>query len=270
MRLDEAPTEGNAGEGFASTLEPTGGSDEISDAEWAARRELAACYRAVDVFGWTDLIGNHISLRVPGEPEHFLLNRFGLLYGEVTASNLVKVDLHGRSVGTVAQPINRAGFIIHSAIHGAREDAHCVVHTHTVADNAIGALQEGLLPLTQTSAGLTGQMGYHDYEGPALRPDEGARLIANLGDRPILVLRNHGMVAVGSSVSEAFSLTYKFQLACQMQIAALSCGRPLNLIPERITDHMVELYRSFRKAAPGPDWQAVVRLVEARDPRYRD
>jgi ribulose-5-phosphate 4-epimerase/fuculose-1-phosphate aldolase len=263
---DAAPT---SGDGITSLLEPTGGSDDISEAEWQARVELAACYRAVDLFGWTDLIGNHISTCVPGEPGRFLLNEFGLTYGEVTASNLVKVDLQGRTVGTATRPVNLAGFIIHSAIHEARPDAYCVLHTHTVADNAIAALEEGLLPLTQTSAGLTGQIGYHDYEGPALRPDEKARLVANLGDKPVLVLRNHGMVTVGGSVAEAFSLTYKFQLACQMQIAILSCGRPFRLIPEEVTARSIATYARFRKATPALDWQAVVRLVDARDPGYR-
>ena len=256
-------------DGITHLAPATGHSGDMSAAEWAARLELAACYRAIDIFGWSALTGNHISLRVPGENDCFLINEFGLTYREVTASNLVKVDSDGRLVGDVARPVNYAGFLIHSAVHGARADAHCVLHTHTIEDNAVSALEEGLLSLNQQSAMFAGQVAYHDYEGPALNPDEQLRLQADLGDKPLLMLRNHGMLAAGRSVSEAFLLTYHFQIACRMQIATLSCGRPFRIVAGDAERAAAELFTRFRKTSPNPSWEAVRRRVDIEQPDYR-
>ena len=167
-------------------------------AEWEQRINLAACYRLVEHFGWTDLIYTHISARVPGEPGHFLLNRFGLLFDEVTASNLIKVDLDGNLIEEPDAPMHRAGFVIHSAIHGGRDDVDCVIHTHSKAGVAVAAMKEGLLPLSQHAQLFHGRVSYHDYEGLAIDIDERARLVRDLGANPVMILRNHGLLAVGT------------------------------------------------------------------------
>ena len=256
-------------DGIAHVPQVTRSSGEMSGAEWSARLELAACYRAIEMFGWSALTGNHISLRVPGEDGCFLLNEFGLTYREVTASNLVKVDLDGRIVGEVARPVNYAGFVIHSAVHRAREEAHCVLHTHTIEDNAVSALEEGLLSLNQQSAMFAGQVAYHDYEGPALSMDEQVRLQEDLGDKPLMILRNHGMLAVGGSVSEAFLLTYHFQIACRMQLATLSCGRPFRVVTGKAEQAAAQLFTRYRKTTPNQSWEAIRRRVDIEQPGYR-
>src|SRR5262245_3085640 len=187
----------------------------ISAAEWEQRVNLAACYRLVEHFGWTDLIYTHISARVPGEGGHFLLNRFGLLFEEVTASNLIKVDLEGNLVEEPDAPMHRAGFVIHSAIHGGRDDVECVIHTHSKAGVAVAAMQEGLLPLSQHAQLFYGRVSYHDYEGLAVDIDERARLVRDLGDNPVMILRNHGLLAVGPSIPLAFSNLFNLQFACE-------------------------------------------------------
>jgi ribulose-5-phosphate 4-epimerase/fuculose-1-phosphate aldolase len=255
-------------DGITVRSRTTRSTAEVSAAEWNSRQELAACYRAVDMYGWSALTGNHISVRVPGEPDHFLVNEYGLTYREITASNLVKIDMQGRVVGSQERRVNYAGFIIHSAVHEAREDAHCVIHTHTIEDNAVGALEDGLLSLNQQSAHFHGQVAYHDYEGPALNPEEQTRLQENLGENAVLVLRNHGMLAVGETVAEAFMLTYHFQTACKMQIATLSCGRPYRVISGEAERAAANLFRKFRKTSPNLSWEAVLRRINLEQPGY--
>ena len=192
--------------------------------EQRLRQELAACYRLIAHFRMSDLIFTHISLRLPGPEHHFLINPYGLLFDEITASSLVKIDLQGRPVEPSPHPVNPAGFVIHSAIHAAREDAHCVLHTHTRAGCAVAALECGLLPVNQMSMEFYGRVAYHAYEGIALDMDEQQRLVADLGDKPVMILRNHGLLATGGSVAEAFLRMYYLEKACEIQLAAQSAG----------------------------------------------
>jgi len=209
-----------------------------SEAEQALRRDLAACYRMVALMGWDDLLYTHLSARIPGPERHFLLNPFGLLFEEVTASSLVKVDLDGEVVEPSPHPINKAGFTIHSAVHAAREDAHCVIHLHTVAGTGVACQAEGLLPLHQEAMLIREQVAYHDYEGVAFDHEERPRLTADLGDRSFMILRNHGTLTCGPSIATAFQRMYRLERACQMQVAALAGGRPLatpNQAVQRLT-----------------------------------
>jgi ribulose-5-phosphate 4-epimerase/fuculose-1-phosphate aldolase len=211
-------------------------TNSMSLDEWQARVDLAACYRLIAHFGMDDLIYTHISARVPGPEEHFLLNPFGMLYEEVTASNLIKVDLQGNIIDHVEDEINPAGFIIHSCVHDARPDIACVIHTHTVAGVGVAAQTEGLLPLSQTAMLYTGLIGYHDYEGLALNPEEQERLLADLGsEKQILFLRNHGLLTCGRSIPEAFIMMYYIEQACRMQIAA-QAGNSVHLPPKKVQD----------------------------------
>ena len=202
--------------------------------EWVLRRQLAAAYRMVDHFGWTELIYGHLTARVPGEQPHFLINPFGLNYDEVTASNLVKIDLDGNNVGESKYPVNYAGFVIHSAVHMAHQARHKVVmHTHTRAGMAICALKEGLLPISMVSTAFQGKLAYHDYEGPSLDLDERGRLLKNLGDNQAMMLRNHGVLTTGRTVPEAFLRLYRLERACQIQVDAAGAGT-LNIMGDNL------------------------------------
>lgn len=206
------------------TINPNRPSD-ITDEEWVTRVDLAACYRLIAHFGMDDLVYNHISARVPGPENHFLLNPFGLLYEEVTASNLVKVDLDGNVVSDTEDRINPAGFVIHSCIHRHRHDMTCIIHTHTTAGVAVSAQRQGLLPLSQTALLYKDLIAYHDYEGLALNPDEQERLLADLGqDKQLLILRNHGLLSCGRTIPEAFIMMFYLEQACRIQIGAQSGG----------------------------------------------
>jgi ribulose-5-phosphate 4-epimerase/fuculose-1-phosphate aldolase len=200
-----------------------------SEAERALRRDLAACYRMVALMGWDDLLYTHLSVRIPGPDRHFLLNPFGLLFEEVTASSLVKVDLAGAIVEPSPHPVNSAGFTIHSAVHEAREDAHCVMHLHTVAGTGVSCQGEGLLPLHQEAMLIREQLAYHDYEGVAFDHAERPRLTADLGGKSFMLLRNHGTLTCGPSIATAFQRMYRLERACEMQVAALAGGRPLTV-----------------------------------------
>lgn len=207
--------------------------DQVSEDEWALRKELAAAYRAFSDWGWDDLIFTHLSVRVPGPEHHFLLNPYNLGFDEITASNLIKVDLHGQAVMESPYITNPAGFVIHSALHMAREDAKCVMHLHTIAGQAVSAQQDGLLPTVQTAmVAMAGGVAYHDYEGVAVDVDERERLIADMGDRSVLILRNHGLLTVGETVADAFVRMYFLERACQVQIAAQAGGGRLNPPPQ--------------------------------------
>ena len=198
----------------------------VSPQEWEQRVNLAACYRLVALYGWDDLIFTHISARVPGPEHHFLINPYGLMFNEITASNLVKIDLDGKKVADSPYDINPAGFTIHSAVHAAREDANCVLHVHSVNGVAVSAQEEGVLPLSQHSIFVLSSLAYHDYEGVALEADEKPRLVRDLGDKRFLMLRNHGLLTVGRSVAEAFVAMYFFETTCMMQERAMARGAP--------------------------------------------
>ena len=242
-----------------------------SDAEWQQRVDLAACYRLVALFGWDDLIFTHISVRLPGPEHHFLINPYGWMFDEITASSLVKVDLHGQKVEASPDEVNPAGFTIHSAIHSAREDAHCVLHVHSVNGVAVSAQHEGLLPLSQHAMFVTSALGYHDYEGVALEADEKPRLVRDLGANRYLMLRNHGLLTVGRSVAEAFVAMYFFETACMIQVRAMSGGAPLRRIPQSIVDGApVQWDKVTRGAGGGLAWPALLRKLDRVNPGYRN
>lgn len=240
------------------------------------RAQLAACFRLVSHFGMDDLIYNHISVRVPGSTEHFLINPYGLLFSEVTASCFVKIDLDGNKVEPSPYEVNQAGFVIHSAIHSAREDAVCVLHTHSEAATAISALDVGLLPVSQFAMRYQGHMGFHDYEGVALDTDERGRLIADIGPHKVLVLRNHGVLTVGRTIPEAFILMYYFEKAARVQLlaqSAIAAGAQLALPPSVVTQKTARQFNDHHgdiKAAGSREWPAFIRLMDRIDPSYRD
>jgi ribulose-5-phosphate 4-epimerase/fuculose-1-phosphate aldolase len=243
----------------------------VSREEWDLRVELAACYRLVALFGWDDLIFTHISARLPG-PEHaFLINPYGFLFREITASSLVKVDLEGRKLMPGPHDINPAGFTIHSAIHAAREDAHCVLHVHSVNGVAVSAQEGGVLPLSQHAMFVLSSLAYHDYEGVALNADEKPRLVADLADKRFLMLRNHGLLTVGRSVAEAFVGMYFFEATCMMQVRAQAGGGKLRHIPPAIVAGAAEQFRTVTRGAGGNlAWPALLRRLDAESPGYRD
>ena len=239
----------------------------VSAAEWQARVELAALYRLVAHYRWTDTIYTHISLRVPGE-DTFLINPFGYLYEEVTASSLVKLDADGKVIDDpVGLGINAAGYVIHGAVHRARHDVHCVIHTHTRAGAGVSAQEEGLLPIGQHAALCMGRIGYHDFEGIAVRMDEQQRLVRNLGAHSILILRNHGLLTAGRTAREAFYLINTLERACEIQVAALGNGARVHRItPESIaaTQAVYDANAEFSR-----DWAAMLRLLNRVAPDYK-
>jgi ribulose-5-phosphate 4-epimerase/fuculose-1-phosphate aldolase len=242
----------------------------VSAAEWQLRVDLAACYRLVAMFGWDDLIFTHISARLPGPDHEFLINPYGMMFEEITASSLVKVDLHGRKLAPSPYEINPAGFTIHSAIHAARDDAQCVLHVHSINGVAVSAQEDGLLPLSQHSIFVLSSLAYHDYEGVALNDDEKPRLVTDLGDRRYLMLRNHGLLTVGRSVAEAFVAMYFFEAACMMQVRAQSGGGRLRRIGAAIVDGAQEQWeRVTHGAGGGLAWPALLRKLDRRDPAYK-
>ena len=243
----------------------------MSGAEWEARVELAACYRIFDMLGWTEMIFNHITLRLPGPDRHFLINPYGLWYREVTASNLVKIDIEGNVIGGSEWPVNRAGFVIHSAIHAAREDAHCIMHTHTTAGLAIACQQDGLRPDNFYSSILHGHVAYHDFEGVTTRDDEKPRLVRSLGTKSYLILRNHGLLACGRTVPEAFLRMWTIERACQVQLAAQSTGQALTELPEDVLQRTSTMPRQLEPGDPTDRrlFAALLRRVDAIDPGYK-
>lgn len=244
---------------------------DISPAEWEARQQLAACYRIFDHMGWSELIYNHITVRVPGEDSAFLINPFGLSYHEVTASNLVKIDIDGTVLDGSPYPVNRAGFVQHSVFHRHLPDAHCIIHTHTTAGAAVSACAEGLRPISFYAAAFTGRIAYHDFEGVTIRGEEGERLIANLGDRRVMMLRNHGTLVMAQSLPEAFLKQWMLQRACEIQVAAGAAGTPVELSADVIAVHQRDLAGVQLPVGPGvPDFQAMVRLIDRVDRSWRD
>ncbi|HTE55906.1 MAG TPA: class II aldolase/adducin family protein [Kofleriaceae bacterium] len=242
----------------------------VSEAEWKQRVDLAACYRLVALHGWDDLIFTHISGRVPGPDHHFLINPYGMTFDEITASSLVKVDLDGRKVMDSPYEINPAGFVIHSAIHAAREDAICVIHLHSLNGIAVSAQKAGLLPISQQSIFVLSSLGYHDYEGVALRDDEKPRLVRDLGDRAFLMLRNHGLLTVADNIPDAFLFMYLFEASCLIQVRAQAGGSELIPIDPRIIAGVRAQAMQVTRAAGGSlAWPGLLRKLERIDPGYR-
>jgi len=245
--------------------------DRVSDEEWRVRVDLAGCYRLIAMHGWDDLVFTHISARVPGAEEHFLINAYGLLFEEMTASSLVKVDLDGEIVLETPHIINPAGFTIHSAVHAAREDAGCVLHTHTKAGAAVSAQAAGLLPLSQTSLFPLASLGYHDYEGVALNEDEKPRLVADLGGHNFMILRNHGLLTVGATIPDAFLFMYVLETACQTQLLAQSGGVDLVHVDDRILAGIQAQAEAVTKGLGGQlAWPGLLRKLDRLDPSYAD
>lgn len=244
--------------------------DQVSPQEWALRVQLAACYRLVAHYGWSDLVFTHISARVPGPEHHFLINPYGLMFDEITASSLVKVDDQCRKVIDSPFPVNPAGFVIHSCIHDARPDVGCVLHTHTRAGVAVSAQKCGVLPISQQSTFVLSSLGYHDYEGVALRDDEKPRLVRDMGDKAHLVLRNHGLLTVGRNIPEAFLRMYTFENACRIQIDAQTGGELVTVDPA-ILQGLGEVLKVVT-AGQGPEiaWPALLRKLDRLDPSYQD
>ncbi|MFD7732435.1 class II aldolase/adducin family protein [Kitasatospora phosalacinea] len=256
----------------AAAVEPVDAAAE----ELRLRRELAAVYRLVAHFRMTDLIFTHISARLPGTDHHFLINPYGLLFEEITASNLVKIDLSGEPVEPTPHRVNPAGFVIHSAIHRARPDAHCVLHTHTRAGCAVAAQECGLLPLNQMSMEFHRRIGYHDYEGIALNYEEQERLVADLGTHSALILRNHGLLTVGESPARAFLRMYYLEKACEIQVTAQAAGTALVLPPEEVCEYTARQLEGTAEADFQDDdaldlaWAAMLRLLDRIAPDHRD
>ena len=242
----------------------------VTPEEWAVRTDLAAAYRAVALFGWDDLVFTHISARVPGPDHHFLINPYGMMFEEITASSLVKVDLKGGKVMESPFEINPAGFTIHSAVHEAREDAHCVVHLHTMEGVAVSCQKAGLLPLSQQSLFPLSSLAYHAYEGVALNAEEKVRLVADLGDKHNMILRNHGLLTCADSVADAFLYMYILQKACEVQVRAQSGGGELIPIPQPIVDGIKAASKVVLRQSGGMiAWPGILRKLDRADPSWR-
>ena len=239
--------------------------NQVSPEEWATRVELAACYRLVDKFGMTDLIYNHITACIPGT-DHMLINLYGLLYKEITASSLVKISLAG---DILTKPdtdygINKSGYVIHGAIHEARQDVRCVIHTHSRAGMAVASMACGLLPMTQTAIRFHGHIGYHDFEGPAINLEERGRLVRDLGPHTAMSLRNHGLLTCGPSIAQAFNTLYQLEMSCRAQVDAMAGGTELSMPSEQVLQHTAHLYQPGTRRPYGElEWPAMIRLLRA-------
>ncbi|MGY8526963.1 class II aldolase/adducin family protein [Paracidovorax citrulli] len=249
--------------------------ERCSEAEWQARVDLAACYRLVELYGMADMMANHISVRVPEEDNAFLINPYGMMYEEITASCLIKVDHDGNILakpdfGELNYGINKAGYVIHSAVHHARPEVACVIHTHSWASMAVSSLECGLLPITQTAMRFL-KIGYHDYQGVVLDTAEQASLIEDLGTGEALILRNHGAMTVGNTVGEAFNWMHRLELACRAQIGAMSCNTPLQEVGAQVLQETWNNYQPGTRRPYGVmEWPALLRKLDRLDPSYRD
>ena len=269
MNRAENINRGIAGAAPIAELDIPSLKDEVSSDEWAIRVDLAAAYRLVAHYGWDDLIFTHLSARIPGPEHHFLLNPYNLMFEEVTASSLIKVDTSGNPVGPTPFITNPAGFTIHSAVHMARPDAMAVMHLHTPAGQAVAAHAEGLLPLTQTAMLVRGDLAFHDYEGVAVDLGERERIVADLGDKNAMILRNHGTLAVGASVGECFVRLYFLERACQAQIMALSAGENVNNPPQGSPEVAAQQGTAgIALAAKLLAWPALKRKAHRLDPGF--
>ncbi|CAH0348747.1 class II aldolase/adducin family protein [Aquabacterium sp. CECT 9606] len=244
--------------------------DRVSPEEWQLRVDLAACYRLVAAYGWSDLVFTHVSARIPGPEHHFLINPYGLMFDEITASSLVKVDQDCNKLSDSPFPVNPAGFTIHSAVHAVREDAGCVLHTHTRSGVAVSAQKDGVLPISQQSTFVLASLAYHDYEGVAFRDEEKPRLQADLGHKNFLMLRNHGLLTVGSTIADAFLSMYIFESTCQIQIAAQAGGAALTQVNPQIVDGVAHAMKVQTGSLGGAFvWPALIRKLERTDPSYQ-
>lgn len=245
--------------------------DQVSVAEWQTRVDLAACYRLIALYGWDDLIFTHISAKIPGS-EEFLINPFGLMFHEITASSLVKIDLAGNKLMDSPYNINPAGYTIHSAVHEVRHDVACVVHIHTPAGIAVSAQKQGLLPLSQQSLFVLASLAYHGYEGVALNHDEKARLQADLGDKNFMILPNHGLLTAGNSIADTFLMMFTLQRACEIQVMAQGGGAELIHIPQQVLDGAKAMVAGVMKSAQGMGgslaWPALLRKLDQHMPGY--
>ncbi|MEK9776788.1 MAG: class II aldolase/adducin family protein [Quisquiliibacterium sp.] len=257
--------------------------EQVSEQEWKLRVDLAACYRLIALYGWDDLVFTHVSVKLPGKDHHFLINPYGLMFEEITASSLVKVDMECRPIIPTPFPVNPAGFVIHSTVHAAREDAVCVLHTHTVAGTAVSAQKQGLLPISQqASVALSGMslnasednhtdgIGYHDYEGIAVNDDERPRLARDLGRNNAMILRNHGLLTLGPTVADAFLRMYTLENACRVQIAAQSGGVPLQMIEPKVFETVRENVRiaSTNAGVEALVWPPLLRKLRRINPGF--
>jgi len=243
----------------------------VSPEEWQARVDLAACCRLVDLYGMTDMLGNNVTARVPGEPDHLLINPLGLLYDEVTASSIVKIDMDGNVVSAGSGGgVNQAGFVIHGAMHKARDNVNCVIHTHTPAGMAVSALECGLLPMVQSSMRFT-SVAYHDFNGLSLDIAEQAVLMAELGDADVMILRNHGLLAIGETIAAAFDTIYRLELVCKVQLAVLSTNAKARKLPDPVIADTKALYKQYVIPHAGRhEWPALLRKLDRIDGSYRD
>lgn len=244
--------------------------DQVSPEEWQTRIDLAACYRLVADFGWSDLVFTHITARVPGTEDQFLINPYGMMFDEITASSLVKIDIHGNKLDASPFPVNPAGFTIHSAIHAVRHDAQCVLHVHSLNGVAVSAQKHGVLPLSQQSIFVLSSLAYHGYEGVALNDEEKPRLVADMGNKTYLILRNHGLLTVGKTVADAFVNMYVFEAACTIQVRAQAGGGELIMIPQPIIDGAQQQAKAATKSLGGMlAWPGLLRRLDRRDTSYR-
>ncbi len=270
MKKRAAPAKRPPAAGRRRAARPARG---ISAAEWQARVELAAAYRLTALMGWTDMLGTHISCRVPGTHDQFLINPYGLLFEEMTASDLIKCDINGRKLSDSPYAVNSAGFTIHSAVHMNCPGAEAVMHCHTQYGVAVASQKQGLLPLTQMALTALSQVRYHDFEGVAENHDERERLVSDLGDGTMLILRNHGTLTVGASVGEMFARMYRLERACKMQITAMTGSAELNRLPDEVIRHTVqqgqEIYGSGGRGEGGRlMWSALLRRLDREAPGY--
>jgi ribulose-5-phosphate 4-epimerase/fuculose-1-phosphate aldolase len=245
--------------------------DQVSPEEWAKRVDLAAAYRLVQLYGMAEMIANHISTRVPGEDGAFLINPYGMLYEQMHASCFIKIDIDGKVLfNPTDYEVNQAGYVIHSAIHRARHEVDCVIHTHTIAGMAVSAMKCGLMPIAQTAMRFV-DIGYHDYEGIAIELDEQARLVRDLGSREAMILRNHGLLVVGGSIPQAWDNIFRLERACQLQVTALACNTELTLPPRKIVEEASHLYQpGVRRKFGILEWPALIRKLDSIDPTYRE
>ncbi len=245
--------------------------EQVGEKDWVTRVNLAACYRLMHEYGMVEMIANHISARVPGSHDQFLINPYGMLYEEITASSLIKIDIDGNVLFNATEyGINKAGYVIHSAVHAARHDVECVIHTHTLAGMAVSAMKSGLLPIAQTAMRF-GSVAYHDYEGPALNLDERERLVKDLGNQEAMILRNHGLLTVGPTIAECFNNMYRLERACQLQVTTLSCNTEIRLPPNEVVKQTQDGFKPGARRRWGLlEWPALLRKLDKIDPSYRD
>jgi ribulose-5-phosphate 4-epimerase/fuculose-1-phosphate aldolase len=246
--------------------------DLVSPEEWEVRVNLAACYRLIHDQGLTEMVANHISARVPGTTNEFLINPYGMLYEEMTASSMIRIDIDGNVLFNATEyGINDAGYVIHSAIHAARHDVDCVIHTHSLHGMAVSAMKCGLLPIAQTSMRWAKGVTYHDFEGVAINVEERERLVKDLGDSNAMILRNHGLLTCGPSIPECFNYQYRLERTCQLQVMALSCNTELQFPPQEVVDHTWKtMYPGTRRRTGLLEWPALLRRLDRIDPSYRN